>query len=241
MRFDDRGSPARRLAHEAALALLESACLASTIAAATASGTAVHRRTSSRHGGHISRAASVAAALTSGILTSGLLDLATEGTRRWLNGIDRNPAKSQPADNARSSSAEEDAVLSDAEVLRRLERDVAIDAAYRAATAAWCHTHRDVRDDSEDSFLTSRGRWKGHPDGTASLALMVGRTLHFEPVITEAGDWCRPDFILDNNGTRIEVATPADLLAHLTGLHELSEPDPADPYDEFGTDVGSGA
>lgn len=244
MLFDDRGTAPQRRAREAVLVLLGSAIVASTLAVATASGAAVYRRMLPRHGVPIRLAAALTTTFTGGALTLGLLDLATKGTRRRLSGIDRISPKSRPADEVRSGAVQEDAAptLTDAEVLKYLERDVALDAADRAATAAWCRPYRYKSD--EDGFLTSRDRWQGHPDGTASLPLVAGCTLRFEPRTPEdPGDWSRVIFVLDNNGTRVEVDTPAALLAHFSGQGDLSDlaQDDADLYDECGAVADEGA
>ncbi|GHE35276.1 hypothetical protein [Streptomyces capitiformicae] len=71
-----------------------------------------------------------------------------------------------------------------------------------------------------------------------SLPLVAGCTLHFEPrspAETYPGDWRPGTFVLDDNGTRMEVATPAAPLAHLTGQINLSDAgqDDGDLYSEF--------
>ncbi|MET8816531.1 hypothetical protein ABZW47_31600 [Streptomyces sp. NPDC004549] len=133
--------------------------------------------------------------------------------------------------------------LSDAEVLQGLEHAVASDAAIRAANHGWCRA-------TDGNLLTSTKRWQGHTDGTASLPLIGGCTLRFEPPSPAEtdlypGDWHHATFVLDDNGARIEVATPADLLAHLTGQTSLLATglDDSDPYGEleFDADVGGGA
>lgn len=100
-----------------------------------------------------------------------------------------------------------------------------MDAAYRAATASWCHT---LRYDYKGGLLTSRDRWQGHPDGTASLPLVAGCTLYFEPRTADDGSWRDASFVLDDNGTRIKVRTPAALHKHLTGQTDADELDDAD-------------
>lgn len=98
MLFDDRGAPAQRLVREVALGLLESAVTASSLAVATASGTAAYRRVSARHGHHVRLAGGLAAAFTGGVLTEGLLDTVTAGARRRLNGRDHNDLQAHRAD-----------------------------------------------------------------------------------------------------------------------------------------------
>ncbi|MFJ5952600.1 hypothetical protein [Streptomyces noursei] len=235
MLFDNQGTPTQRRAREVALVLIGSTIIASTLAAAGASGVIAYRRISPRHRMHVRLATTLAASVTAGGITVSLLDRATRGTRRRLSGIDRTIG-CLAEDQARTGPAQAKAALSDAKLLARLERDIAIDAAYRAATASWCHT---LRYDFKEGLLTSRDRWQGHPDGTASLPLVAGCTLHFEPQTEVDGSWCHAAFVLDDNGTRIEVSTPAVLLRHLTGQFqdaEVDEVDDADLYQEFAYD-----
>jgi hypothetical protein len=247
MLYDDRGTPAQRLAREIALGLMESAVLASALAAASASGTVAYRRVPARH--HVRLATGMAAAFASGTLIDSLLDSATARARRRLNGTghtDSTPVE-PPAENTRivaqeeaSRPAQSDAAadgprdLSDAKVLEHLEHIVASDAAHRAATDGWCHAL------PHDNFLSSRDRWQGHPDGTASLPLIAGCTLYYEPrspAATYPGDWRRATFVLDDNGRRIEVATPAELLAYLNGPVCLCSLEGDGPYDDIDPDT----
>ncbi|MER5615989.1 hypothetical protein [Streptomyces sp. NPDC002215] len=215
---------------------------ATALAAATTSGTAAYRRVPTRHGHYVRLAAALVAAITGGALIDGLLDIPTSRVRRRLNGLGHSaPAGSLPPDAVAGVPSEAPNTeqgdmapeLSDAEVLQQLEHAIASDAAIRAANHGWCRT-------IGENFLTSREHWQGHPDGTASLPLVAGRTLHFEPrspaeTDMYPGDWRNATFVLDDNGTRIAVATPADLLAHLTGQINLLDTglDDDDPYDAF--------
>ncbi|MCQ1580416.1 hypothetical protein [Streptomyces parvus] len=249
MLYDDRGTPAQRLAREIALTLMESAVLASALAAASTSGTVAYRRVPARYGHHIRLATGMVAAFASGTLIDSLLDSATTRARRRLNGTshtDSTPVELPAGTRTRiaaqeeaSSPAQNDAAadapreLSDAEVIEHLKHIVASDAAHRAATDGWCHAL------PHDNFLTARDRWQGHPDGTASLRLIDGCTLYYEPrspAATYPGDWRRATFVLDDNGTRTEVATPAELLAYLNGPVCLCSPEANDPYDDMDPD-----
>ncbi|MGW6145600.1 hypothetical protein [Streptomyces sp. NPDC055140] len=89
MLFDDRGTAVQRRAREAGLALIGSAIVTSMLAAAAASGVAVYRRTSPRHGVDIRISTSLAAAVATGAITAGLLERTTAGTRRRLSGMAR--------------------------------------------------------------------------------------------------------------------------------------------------------
>ncbi|MFC8023007.1 hypothetical protein [[Kitasatospora] papulosa] len=249
MLYDDRGTPAQRLAREIALTLMESAVLASALAAASTSGTVAYRRVPARYGHHIRLATGMVAAFASGTLIDSLLDSATTRARRRLNGTSHAgstpvepPAETNPrivTQEEASSPAQNDAAaggpreLSDAELLDHLEHIVASDAAHRAATDGWCHAL------PYDNFLCSRDRWQGHPDGTASLPLIAGCTLHYEPRLPAAtypGDWRRATFVLDDNGTCIEVATPAELLTYLNSPVCLCSVEADDPHDEMDPD-----
>ncbi|MGC5263933.1 hypothetical protein ACPXCO_23230 [Streptomyces cyaneofuscatus] len=228
---------------------MESAVTATALAAATTSGTAAYRRVPARHGHYVRLAAALAAAITGGSLIDALLDLPTSRIRRRLNGLDDStPTDNRPPDSDVRAGAEdpdikqEDAApeLSDAEIIQRLEHTVASDAASRAADHGWCRAHAD------EKYLTSRKHWQGHPDGTASLPLVAGCTLHFEPHNPAETDlypeWRQSAFVLDDNGTRIEVATPAALLAHLTGRIDLSNAGDGGPYGELAfADFDAGA
>jgi hypothetical protein len=233
MLYDDRGSTAQRLARELAIAVLESAATAAALAAATTGGTAAYRRVPARHGHYIRLAAAIAAAFTAGAITDGLLDLPGSRLRHRLNGFEHStptctppavtaPAQSEPAPSIEQAEATPE--LTDADVLRRLEDTVAADAAIRAASHGWCRA-------IGEKLLTSSKHWQGHPDGTASLPLVAGCTLRFEPhtcaeIDADPGDWRHGPFVLDDNGARAEVVTPAELLAHLNGGISLFEVDP---------------
>ncbi|WP_435058012.1 hypothetical protein [Streptomyces sp. bgisy060] len=230
--FDIHGTPANRRAREAGLLLIGFTALASTLAAAAASGTAVYRRTSPRLSMRVRLATSLAAGVAGGGATVALLDQATGPARRRLSGIDRI-GDVRTEDTARSGTDRANPARSDAKVLTRLERDIAMDAAYRAATASWCHT---LRYDDKGGLLTSRDRWQGHPDGTASLPLVAGCTLYFESRTADDGSWRDASFVLDDNGTRTEVRTPAALLKHLTGQTDADELDDPDLYEEYSCD-----
>ncbi|MCX4681629.1 hypothetical protein OG413_41240 [Streptomyces sp. NBC_01433] len=239
MLYDDRGTTAQRLARELALAVMESAVTATALAAATTSGTAAYRRVPAHYGHYVRLAAAFAAAITGGTLVDALLDVPTFRIRRRLNGLGHStPPDSLPSDIKAGASSEAPSPeqgnvapeLSDAEVLQQLERSVASDAAIRAANHGWCRT-------IDENLLSSRKHWQGHPDGTASLPLVAGCTLHFEPRSPAEAemypdDWRYATFVLDDNGTRAAVATPAALLAHLTGQNNLLDTglDDDDPY-----------
>ncbi|MFI6277980.1 hypothetical protein [Streptomyces sp. NPDC050988] len=115
MLFDDQGTPAQRRAREANLVLIGSAIIASTLAAAAASGTAAYRRMSSRHNMHVRLATTLAATVTGGGITVGLLERATRGTRRRLSGLDRI-IDYLSEDTTRSGAARANTDLSDAKV-----------------------------------------------------------------------------------------------------------------------------
>ncbi|MFI5864749.1 hypothetical protein [Streptomyces sp. NPDC051546] len=230
--FDIQGTPANRRARKAGLLLIGVTGLASTLAAAGASGAAAYRRTSPRLSTRARLATSLAAGVAGGGATLALLDQATRSARRRLSGIDR--LGDGRTEYTTLGSDRTNASRSDAKVLAHLGRDIAIDAAYRAANASWCHS---LRYDGKGGLLTSRDRWQGHPDGTASLPLVDGCTLRFEPDTANDSSWHNAPFILDDNGTRIEVSTPAALLRHLTGHPDADEADDTDLHEEYGREA----
>ncbi|MGW6203686.1 hypothetical protein ACWF9B_08575 [Streptomyces sp. NPDC055089] len=165
---------------------------AAAIAAATTGGTAAYRRVPARHGYYVRLAAAIAAAFTAGAITDGLLDLPGSHIRHRLNGLDHStpPTATEPAQPesaANIEQAEATPERTDADMLRRLEEAVAADAAIRAASHGWCRA-------IDEKLLTSSKHWHGHSDGTASLPLVAGCTLHFEPHTCAENDACPGDW-----------------------------------------------